>query len=363
MPHTAMFGMISFLLVGLATSAPSQLNKGDIAGADFERNAVEDTQLWPSGIIPYVFNSEYASACKDEHLSCPHWANIGECDVNPNYMLVNCRLSCGICEQISERSTCQDNHGSCSYWASTGECQINPNYMLVNCQASCGICQPTSTCQDNHELCYDWASIGECDVNPSYMLVNCMQSCNVCATAEPLSDQAPEEGSEAAVILAAMADFHSETCIQFVPRTTEQDYVHIRKLGGCHSAVGRQGGRQELSLANDCLQKGTIIHYLMHAIGFQHEHNRPDRDQWVQINLGNVQDGHVHDFDKNTEGRTLDLPYDYGSVMHFDSHVFSKNGLETITAKRPLSGAVMGGWRNTGFSDLDIEKINTLYQC
>ncbi|KAI8505489.1 hypothetical protein Bbelb_166780, partial [Branchiostoma belcheri] len=40
----------------------------------------------------------------------------------------------------SERSTCQDNHDSCSYWAGIGECQNNPDYMLVNCRDSCDIC-------------------------------------------------------------------------------------------------------------------------------------------------------------------------------------------------------------------------------
>jgi hypothetical protein len=32
-----------------------------------------------------------------------------------------------------------DNHGECSNWAQHGECENNPSYMLNNCRASCGV--------------------------------------------------------------------------------------------------------------------------------------------------------------------------------------------------------------------------------
>jgi hypothetical protein len=31
----------------------------------------------------------------------------------------------------------QDTHDSCSYWADMGECESNPGYMLVGCKTSC----------------------------------------------------------------------------------------------------------------------------------------------------------------------------------------------------------------------------------
>ena len=62
--------------------------------------------------------------------------------------------------------------------------------------------------------------------------------------------------------------------LRFLPRTTEEDYIHlISDSGGCWSKVGKRGGKQELSLkarsdGGACLYRvGTPIHEFMHAIG------------------------------------------------------------------------------------------------
>ena len=35
---------------------------------------------------------------------------------------------------------CQDQFKDCKLWAANGECEINPDYMLLNCASSCKTC-------------------------------------------------------------------------------------------------------------------------------------------------------------------------------------------------------------------------------
>lgn len=70
----------------------------------------------------------------------------------------------------------------------------------------------------------------------------------------------------------------------------------------------------------------------MHTVGFFHEQSRTDRDEFVQIMWDNIDRDSKDQFDKYTT-RTindLDLPYDYGSIMHYGPYAFTKNGKRTI---------------------------------
>ncbi|CAB0014204.1 unnamed protein product, partial [Nesidiocoris tenuis] len=89
----------------------------------------------------------------------------------------------------------------------------------------------------------------------------------------------------------AFAEYHEKTCIQFVKRTDETDYLDISNdYSGCWSAIGRIGGPQKINLQSPgCLRKkGTVIHELMHSIGFFHEQSRYDRDDFVDILFKNI---------------------------------------------------------------------------
>lgn len=68
----------------------------------------------------------------------------------------------------------------------------------------------------------------------------------------------------------AFDHWHSNSNIRFVQRTNEGDYLYIQGGGGCSSWVGKQGGRQNVTLAEQC-GRCAAVHELGHAVGFFHE--------------------------------------------------------------------------------------------
>ncbi|XP_013100975.1 hatching enzyme 1.2-like [Stomoxys calcitrans] len=169
---------------------------------------------------------------------------------------------------------------------------------------------------------------------------------------------------ELKVIANAINEYHRKTCIRFVPRTSETDYISIvNGPSGCWSSIGRVGGRQEVNLQTPgCLSKpGTAMHELMHVMGFLHEQNRQERDAFVHIQYRNIKQSAYDNFKKVSPTISFGVPYDYGSVMHYSSKAFTQNGEPTIVAKQPDGNEVMG--QRDGFSALDIEKINRMYNC
>lgn len=166
------------------------------------------------------------------------------------------------------------------------------------------------------------------------------------------------------IIEHAIEEYHRRTCIRFVRRSSEQDYISIVSgNSGCWSSVGRVGGKQEVNLQSPgCLTKpGTAIHELMHALGFLHEQNREERDSFVSIQYQNIQPSASTNFDRASKTLAFGVPYDYGSVMHYSANAFSTNGRATIVPVQTMGSSKMG--QRDGFSDFDIEKLNKMYDC
>ncbi len=88
------------------------------------------------------------------------------------------------------------------------------------------------------------------------------------------------------VIQSAIEELERVSCVRFVPRMKHADFVYIQKRKMfCESHVGRAGKKQTLGLANGCFKNGigTVLHELMHVLGFFHEHSRFDRDEFVEV--------------------------------------------------------------------------------
>nr|P0DM62.1 RecName: Full=Astacin-like metalloprotease toxin 5; AltName: Full=Loxosceles astacin-like protease 5; Short=LALP5 [Loxosceles gaucho] len=130
------------------------------------------------------------------------------------------------------------------------------------------------------------------------------------------------------LILEAMRSYEDTTCIKFRRRFDEDDYVNIHVGDKCYSRVGKsfKGGPQPLSLGNGCTDFGTILHELGHSVGFDHEHSRTDRDEYLIIHERNIKNGSEHNFEKLLESKTRTIgPFDYDSIMLYGSYAFSRD--------------------------------------
>ncbi|KAK8763939.1 hypothetical protein V5799_033454 [Amblyomma americanum] len=164
-------------------------------------------------------------------------------------------------------------------------------------------------------------------------------------------------------IRQAMDEIESHTCLRFVPRKKHRNYISIMRGDGCYSYIGRQGGAQNVSLGSGCLYRGLILHELMHAIGFDHEHSRSDRDEYIDVFLENAEPENREQFDKLApwENRLL-VPFDKNSVMLYGSKTFAREPrLNTMLDKngRQLKEV----YDKPGMSRSDVRRIKLLYGC
>jgi Astacin (Peptidase family M12A) len=84
-----------------------------------------------------------------------------------------------------------------------------------------------------------------------------------------------EKGKE--LVIAAMNYIQNVSCVHFQPREeATQHYVLIKPGRACSSKVGRRGGAQQMIIDSNLCSKGSIIHELLHTLGFLHMVGGPD---------------------------------------------------------------------------------------
>lgn len=142
----------------------------------------------------------------------------------------------------------------------------------------------------------------------------------------------------------AIRYLESKTALKFVERTDQPNYIDVtsppidmpwNEFKGGSSFVGMVGGAQRLQVADQFntfqplnLQRNTR-HELLHALGFEDEHARPDRDPYIPADELPYYPASDMTVDTNS-------PYDPASVMSYDG-------------------------REEALSDGDIAMLNKLY--
>ena len=176
----------------------------------------------------------------------------------------------------------------------------------------------------------------------------------------------------AANLTTALANFNQNFTglIQFVgcspPTNTTcslATYVAISVVGGSGEGASYVGVApsylqpQPLQCGSGCTVAGWL-HEMGHTIGLLHEHQRPDRGNYITLNLKNADLPNVPgNFTLFSYDYQIIGLYDYASVMHYCAFCFSKANqpvLESIPAGIPLGNEV-------GYSAGDVDQIERLY--
>ena len=105
----------------------------------------------------------------------------------------------------------------------------------------------------------------------------------------------------------------------------------------------------------------------MHALGIDHEQNRPDRDEHIDLDWENVQRNKRHNFEILQSEEWIDTghSYEYASVMHYDAFDFA------IDSSKPIMTKIVNGKKTSEVirsqrirpTTTDTSQICELYGC
>ena len=168
--------------------------------------------------------------------------------------------------------------------------------------------------------------------------------------------------------------------IKFTPRTKELEYVNFTgktDAGNNTSLVGyKKGGVADINITAFWWRQNEWMpaHELGHVLGFFHEHQRWDRDQFVTVHYENIKPGRAPDYDwiAKTNWLVSSLPYEYQSIMHYrvcwasacESECRDAVGSSPCAVLSPVDkkfDSVIGQWTDNGISALDAEKARLAY--
>lgn len=150
--------------------------------------------------------------------------------------------------------------------------------------------------------------------------------------------------------------------VRCVAKGSEAKFAVVStKQSGCFASVGMPiHSNGIINLGEGCWRGATVLHEIGHAFGLIHEHQRTDRDQYIDVLLENVIPEYRFAYDIIPSSRITE-GYDFDSIMHYWPGYFASSSNPTMVPKPQY--AEQG--RNMGLatipSDLDRRSLGFFY--
>ena len=184
----------------------------------------------------------------------------------------------------------------------------------------------------------------------------------------------------AALVDVAIADLTRKTVLRFVPRTTETDFIEFVGVPGSvfvSHGIGNRGGMHTIEIGTDFYQDldavryfgvGIVQHEILHALGFAHEHQRKDRDDYIELNRVCIEPDKLNQYELKYETVPFGN-YDFASVMHYATSTFQTSPRCATFTVQPGKNATVSlpsctqhfVGQTCGVSPGDIAAINYFY--
>uniref|UniRef100_A0A0N4ZDX5 Metalloendopeptidase n=1 Tax=Parastrongyloides trichosuri TaxID=131310 RepID=A0A0N4ZDX5_PARTI len=160
-----------------------------------------------------------------------------------------------------------------------------------------------------------------------------------------------------------------KTCLTFrkhaFPFDNRNGLFYTLREKNNHAELGKikNNEPQRIKLTSLCYSRfGCVMKYTLLSLGLTPPILRSDRNQYVKVNLKNVDKKNQSYFDNSGKEKHLilyDLPYDYTSIVHPGEYYCSKNGKKTIEGKQKYYDQMIGQEEYPSFQD--IQTINKFY--
>ena len=165
-----------------------------------------------------------------------------------------------------------------------------------------------------------------------------------------------------ALIWGACESWKQAGPIVCIPRTVESQYVLVRSTGSdrCGASVGAFAPSSFNFSLDWCWNSSSVTHDFGHILGFIHEHQRPDRDRYVTVDLSNVEPSYVGAYTVVTSPVFSTSTYDFDSLMHYPPNSYNIDFTRPVIVARPEFAEAarrMGQATRPSGNDLVLAKV------